>query len=378
MPRGSDDPPMRRTVCSLLLLFTLLLTGCDGFFFKETTSGTGTGTGTSASNFVFVANAGANTVTGLGISTAGALSALSGSPITLSTAPLALAISRDNKYLWIGTVSQIFGYSISSTGTLAALNSGKAIANAFCVDMATSPDGKWLMVLDGSGASIDLFAIATDGTLAPSSGVGFTPTGTVVPRQLRIADSGTFVVAAMGTAGDLVFSFNTTTGAFTQLFQSSLPSLTSVNGIAIDSTGTYLYEARSGSAAGLVVNAIGSNGSLTPTTSTVYATGAQPYAVTLDGTGKYVYVANRTDGNITGYSIGTNAALTAISGSPFSSGVAVTSLGADSTGKWLLAAAYSGAPDLSLYGFDAANAGRLYAVSSSGTGTNASVLALSH
>ncbi|MGI4855254.1 MAG: lactonase family protein [Janthinobacterium lividum] len=355
-----------------------LLTGCSGFFYKETTSSTGTGTGTSASNYAFVANTGANTVAGFGISTAGALAALSGSPISLSTVPLALTVSRDNKYLWVGTVSQIFGYSISSTGTLAALNGGNAIANAFCLDMQTTPDGKWLMVLDGTGVSIDLFAIAADGTLANSSGVGFTPTGTVVPKQLRIANSGAFVVAAMGTAGDLVFAFNTTTGAFTQLSQSSLPSLTSVNAIAIDSAGTYLYEARSGTGAGLVVNAIGSNGSLTPTTSTVYGTGAQPNAVMLDSTGKYVYVANRGDGNITGYSIGTGAALAPISGSPFSSGVAVTSLGVDSSGKWLLAAAYSGAPDLSLYGFDATNAGRLYAVSSVATGTNASIVALSH
>lgn len=370
--------PVRRVLCGFLFLSASLLNGCSGFFFKETTSSTGTGTGISASNYVFVANAGANTVAGLGISTAGALSALSGSPISLNTVPLALTVSRDNKYLWVGTVSQIFGYSISSTGTLAPLNGGSAVANAFCVDMQTSPDGKWLMVLDGTGASIDLFAIATDGTLAPSSGVGFTPTGTVVPKQLAIASSGAFVVAALGTAGDLVFAFNTTTGAFTQLFQSSLPSLTSVNGIAIDSTGTYLYEARSGSGSGLVVNAIGTDGSLTPTTSTVYAAGSQPNAVTLDSTGKYVYVANRADGNITGYSIGTGAALAPISGSPFSSGVAVTSLGVDSSGKWLLAAAFSGAPDLSLYGFDATNVGRLYTVSSAATGTNASILALSH
>ena len=369
---------MRRIPSFLLLTSLLLMTGCDGFFFKDTSTGTSPGTGTTSSNYVFVANAGANTVTGLGISTAGVLAALTGSPINLGTSPLALTVSRTNNFLWVGTVSQIFGYSIATDGTLAALNSGSAIANAFCVDMQTTPDGKWLMVLDGTGASIDLFAINTDGTLSPASGVGFTPTGTVVPKQLRIAPSGGFVVAAMGTAGELVFAFNTTTGAFTQLSQTTPPSLTSDNGIAIDSTGTYLYEARSGGAPGLVVNTIGSNGSLTPTTSNVYPTGTQPYAVTLDSSGKYVYVANRTDNTITGYAIGTNAALTAVSGSPFSAGVAVTSLGVDSTGKWLLAAAYSGAPDLTLYGFDSTNLGRLYTVSSSSTGTNASVLALSY
>jgi 6-phosphogluconolactonase (cycloisomerase 2 family) len=190
-----------RILPSLLLLSSLLpLAGCDGFFFKETN--TGDGTGTSATNYAFVANAGANTVTGLGISTAGALAQLKGSPISLQVVPTALVVSQDNKFVWVGTVSQIFGYSIATDGALATLNSGAALANASCADMQVSPDGKWMMVLDGSGNAIDLFAIATDGTLTPgpNSGIGFTPKGTYVPRQLRIAKSGSFVVAAMGQA----------------------------------------------------------------------------------------------------------------------------------------------------------------------------------
>jgi 6-phosphogluconolactonase (cycloisomerase 2 family) len=367
-----------RILPSFLLLCLLPLSGCNGFFAKDST--TSTDTGTSATNYAFVANTGSNSVAGFGISTTGTLAALSGSPITLGLPPTALTVSRDNKFLWVGTVSAIYGYSIASDGTLAALSSGNAIANAICADMQTSPDGKWLMVLDGSGNSVDLFSINTDGTLTPgpNSGIGFTASGTVVPKQLRIAPSGGYVVAAMGTAGELVFSFNTTTGALALLTQTPPPDTTSDNGIAIDSTSTYLFEARSGSNPGLVVNTVSSNGSLTPTTSTTYAAGVQPYAVVLDNTSKYAYVANRTDGTITGYGIGTNAALTAIAGSPFSSGVAVQSLGADSTGKWLLAASYSGSPDLSLYGFDATNLGRLYSVSSASTGTNAAVLALSH
>ena len=377
-PKWSITIKFMRTMPSLLLLCLLPLSGCSGFFYKDST--TKPGTGTAATNYAFVANAGANTVSGFGISTAGVLAALSGSPLTLQLPPTALVVSRDNKFLWVGTVSAIYGYSIASDGTLTALSSGNAIANAICSDMQVSPDGKWLMVLSGSGDSIALFSVNTDGTLSPgpNSGIGFTARGTVIPRQLRIAPSGAFVVAAMGTAGELVFSFNTTTGALALLTQTLPPDTTSDNGIAIDSTSTYLYEARSGSNPGLVVNTVGSNGNLTPTTTTTYAAGSQPYAVVLDNSNKYAYVANRTDGTISGYSIGTNAALTAIAGSPFSSGVAVQSLGADSTGKWLLAASYNGAPDLSLYGFDATNLGRLYAVSSAATGTNASVLALSH
>ncbi len=369
---------MRRLFAAIVCLpMLLLLSGCGTGFFYKSSSSSG-GSGTSATNYVFVANTGSNTVTGLGISSAGALASLSGSPISLPSAPTALTVSRDNKFLWVGTVSQIFGYSIASDGTIATINGGSALTNAFCVDMQTTPDGKWLMVLDGTGNSIDLFAIASDGTLSAASGAGFTANGTVTPKQLRIANSGSFVVAAMGTAGELVFAFNTSTGAFTELTQTQPPNTTSDNGIAIDKNGSYLYVARSGAAAGLVVMSIASNGNLTPTTATVYPVGTQPTAVTLDSTGSYVYVANTGDGTISGFSIGTNAALTALSSSPFSSGLGVSELGADSSGKWILASALNGSPDLTLYGFDSSNAGRLYTVSSTSTGDTPSSIALSH
>lgn len=372
----------------VLLCASLLLHGCgffskDGggkFFTGDDNSGTSGGTGTAATNYVFVANSGANSVTGLGISSAGKLATLSGSPLNFSNTPTALAVSRDNKYLYVGNSASIFGFSIAADGTLSTLNKGVALGNANCVDMQVSPDGKWLLILDGSGNALDLYSINSDGTLTigTNSGLGFTANGTVVPKQLRIAPGGNFVVAAMGTGGEIVFSFNTSTGVLAYLKQVLPPSLTSDNGIAIDSTGTYLYEARSGNAAGLVVNTVGSDGSLTPTTSAVYPAGGQPYSVVLDNTGAYVYVANRGDGNISGWTIGTNAALTAISGSPFASGGAVTSLGADSTGKYIAAAAYSGSPDVTLYSFDSTTAGKLVSASTSSTGTNASLVALSH
>lgn len=373
-----------RCAAPVLLSTVLLLNGCgSGKFFtpEPGDSGGGGGGNTTGSNYLFVANAGANSVTGFAISSTGTLGTLNGSPINFNFAPTSLTVSRDNKYLWVGTVSQIYGFSIGSGGALTALNKGSAIANAFCVDMQTSPDGKWLMVLDGSGNTIDLFSIGSDGSLSvgPNGGVGFTvPTGTVVPKQLRISPTGSYVIAAMGTAGELYFNFNTTSGLLQYVKQTSPPGTTSDNAIAIDSTGTYVYEVRSGTNPGLVVNTIASDGTLVPTTSKSYSTGTQPYSVVLDNTGKYVYVANRGDNTISGWSIGTGAALTAISGSPFASGVAVTSLGADSTGKYIAAAAYSGSPDVTLYGFDTTTAGALTSVATSATGTNASVVALSH
>lgn len=373
---------------ALVVAGLLLLSGCSGFLHDTTartpgTPGTpGGGTTPSTGSYAFVGNTGSNTVTGLNISTAGMLTGLPGSPISLTLPPTALTVSRTNTFLWVGTVGQIFGYAISPAGAISSLNGGAALANANCVDMQTSPDGKWLMVLDGgllSGTStIDLFAINANGTLSAPTGFLISATGTVVPRALRINPAGTVVAAALGTAGEALFSFNTGTGVLAQMAVTGPPSLTSDNGIAFDGSGTYLYLARSGSGAGLVVTAVGANGALTPTTSTPYPAGMQPYAVALDATGSFAYVANRGDGTITGYAVGANAALGPLAGAAVVSGAGVTQLATDATGKWLLAAAYGGTPDLSLYGYDATTPGKLDLTSSIATGTNAALLAVSH
>ncbi len=329
----------------------------------------------------FVVNTGSHTVAGFGISTAGALTALSGSPLSFTLAPTSAAVSRGNGFLWVGTITQIFGYAISSAGALTALNNGSPLVNANCADMQTTPDGKFLMVLDGSGSAIDLFAINSDGSLAAtgSGGIGFTPSGSSFPHTLRINPAGTVVAAALGTAGELLFTFNSSTATLTQLGQQVLPpNLTSDFANAWDPTGSYLYLARTGTAAGLVVEQVSSNGTLTPTTSAVYPAGSNPYAVTTDVAGKYVYVANHGDNTITAYSVGTNQALTAVSGSPFPSGSGVAALGADASTQFLFAVSPGGSPDLEVYSFDATVGGKLDVATSTSTGTTASFLALSH
>jgi len=388
--RGCLRLSSRQTrVAGLVLLSGMLgLAGCGNFFHDTTTTtppaGGGGGSTPSTVNYAFVGNTGSNTVAGVSISAAGMLTGLPGSPISLNVAPSAIAVSRNNNFLWVGTFSQIFGYAISPTGAITGLNSGAALANVNCIDMQTSPDGKWLMVLDAgllTGAeTIDLFAIGSNGTLTGSGAIQFVPAGTAVPKALRLNPAGTIVAAALGTAGEQIFSFNTGTGVFTQLGPNTQPpSLTSDNGIAWDSTGSYLYVARSGSGAGLVVTTVAASGALAPTTNTPYPAGSQPYSVAIDNTGKYAYVANRGGSNIYGYSIAANAALTALAGFPVASGTGVTQIAADSSGKWILAAAFGGTPDLSLYGFDTTAAGKLNLVSSLSTGgTNASLLALSH
>ncbi len=133
---------------------------------------------------------------------------------------------------------------------------------------------------------------------------------------------------------------------------------TSENGLAIDSTTTHLYIARSGLSGGLAEYTIGTNGALTSVTGSPFAAGAQPLSVALDPTNTYAYVANGTDATISGYTVG-NGVGVPLTGSPYASGASVRALTLDQSGKYLLAVAFAGAPDLTMYSIGATAAGVL-------------------
>jgi 6-phosphogluconolactonase (cycloisomerase 2 family) len=104
-------------------------------------------------------------------------------------------------------------------------------------------------------------------------------------------------------------------------------------------------------------------------TGSPFAAGTQPLGVTLDSTSAYAYVANGSDGTISAYAIG-NGVATPLTGSPYVSGASVKSLALDKTGKYLLAAAFAGTPDLTMYSIGASAAGVLNQTSTAAAGTD--------
>jgi 6-phosphogluconolactonase (cycloisomerase 2 family) len=240
--------------------------------------------------------------------------------------------------------------------------------------LAVSPDGQWLFGLDTTATVLDQFKINTStGALTAQTPTPYSVQNAPVapsPRMVRVAATGNYIFAAVGS-GDVVFTLNTTTGAVTQVQSLALASAqTSDNALAVDSTAAHLYIARSGLNGGLAVYTIGTSGLLTSVSGSPFATGAQPFAVQIDNSGKYVYVANRTDGTISGFSIGTNASLSALTGSPYGSGTGVISLGADKTNTYILAGAFGGQPDLTMYSIDTVNLGKLIQATTTTTGTD--------
>lgn len=349
-----------------------LLTGCAGFFVYPGST-TGSGSGSTSTDYVYVANATTNTVAGFAVGT-DTLTAVSNSPYSLSVTPTALAVNPDNTILYVASSAFIYAYAISSTGSLSLLNNGFYVANANVVSMDISPDGQWLFALDGNGISVDEFQINnTTGVLTQQVGAAYSiTTSVVVPHAIKVAPSGGFVFVALGTAGDLVFTLNESTGVLASS-QQLLPSstTTSDNALAVSSSSNYLYIARSGTNGGLAVYSIASGtGALSSISGSPYSAGTQPYSVAINLAGTAVYVANRGDSSISAYTIGSSGTLTAVSGSPFTAGSAVAALAPDRSGSYLAAIANGGSPDLSLYSFDTTTTGKLDLVNSTTTGTD--------
>ncbi len=185
----------------------LPVVGCSGFFvYPGSTTGGGSTTGT---DFVYVANATTQTLSGFALAS-GALTAVANSPYGLGFQPSSLAINPANTILYVAGNSQIYAYSIGSSGALTTLNNGSPVMIANVVSMDISPDGQWLFALDGNGVSLDEYQInATTGVLTQVSGAAYSVAkAVVVPRAVKVSPNGAFVFAALGTAGDLVFTLN--------------------------------------------------------------------------------------------------------------------------------------------------------------------------
>ncbi len=354
-----------------------LLTGCDNFFVPEKgTGGGGTGgttVGGSGANYAYILNRATNSVSGFLIG-AGTLTATPGSPYALAFAPQGGVVARANNFLYLAAASAIYALPISSDGSLAGSAQAPTVAIASELVLTVSKDGQWLFGLNSQSTTLDEWKInQSTGVLTAMPSAPFTLTDAISsPMMLIVSPASNYIFAALGSGGDHVFTFNTTTGAIASTQHLYLGSAkTSDNSLATDSTGSTLYIARSGLNGGLAFYTIAATtGALNPVSGSPFATGQGTFDVALDASDKYVYAANRSDGTTSAFSIGTGNALTALSGSPFASGTLVTSLVRDRSGKYLLAAAAGGSPDLTMYSFDATVAGKLNVAATAASGTD--------
>lgn len=365
-----------------VLAATMLFSGCKGFWDLPANSGGGGGTGASSGVF-YVANQNTAQVAAFSI-VSGTLTKVSGSPYTLTAAPLSLAIAPNGNFLYVGTAQGIFLYSIGSGGGLTLGNNGGVISSDLATTMQVDTTGSWLVE---SGPDLgQLMAIPINSTTGmPASSIEqqiALPATTV--QQLAIAPDDAHVFVALGAAGTQEISFNASGSApfgSTKNFAVKNSAGAAVS-VAVDSQNRLVYVGETAATAapntgGLRVFTYSTMAEISG--SPFPSGGLGPYSILPLSSGAYVYVANRTvsgtaDGSIAGFAVttsGTTVGLTALS-TTAAAGVNPVDMAADSTKTYLLVVNFGGGPDLQAYTFDATTAGKLdpSASASGATGTD--------
>ena len=361
----------------LVLGAALLLSGCSGFFTNpNTTTTTGTGTSTTG-DYLYAVNNLTNTLSEWVVGS-GALTTISGSPVALATGlnPTSVTVSRANTFVFVGGSDAIEVYSIGSGGALTSVSgAGVVVQNSIFSALDTSPDGNWLLALDSLSDTVRIFGINTStGVLTIGNALtiaGITNAGTITPQALRISANGDYIAVALGAGGVVTFTFTTTTGVITESGTGIYNSAYTYNAVAFDNTSTYLWVAQQGGTTG--TSGIGTytiNTSAVPAgQGSLILSGDSPYALLVDSTNAYVYSANRSTGNVSGYT-DAGGALTQLASSPYLGGILTTALAEDNSHKYIVAAAEGGSSDLTLYSLDAITAGKLDAIGTVASGTD--------
>lgn len=375
---------------------TVLLAGCHNFFIcqKASCPSSGGGGGSTTTDYAYVSNptAGPTDISEYNIGN-GSLTAISGSPFNLNFIPVAMTVSSNDAVLFVassaGTSNPgIYVYSISSTGQLSGPNGGQVQVSGAISSMDVSPDGKFLFSVDTTGTILTEYTIDSSGNLGRAGtfglpGTGCPLSGTVLSQTctVKVAPSGEFVLASLGSAGTAIFPYSSSSGITTTspLVIGSGSTQASPSGdysVALDSHNN-VYIARTNALA--VYQITDSAGDAISRYSAGYATGVTPRSVVLSSGQGYVYTANEGAGTISSYAIESSGTLSQISGSPFTGPTNVSAIGVDKSGTYMLAAGYNGNSGIQL--FTIGNSGGLTLVTSAGTGTSISypvILAMTH
>lgn len=274
--------------------------------------------------------------------------------------------SSQTGYLYVagqGNAS-LAAFSIDvNTGDLSAIGTPAASAAAPSA-MVMTPDGNTLFVANNPGAgtngTISAFSVNADGTVAAAGTpqtAGISPAGLAMDpagKFLFVANQGTFAACSPTSPPDnsvQVFSIQgtTLTAAGTPvgicLPQAGSPSSSNGAGptaLAVTPDSKYLYVANQFNNS-VSVFSIGSDGSLTEafgsaSSSSPFATGVSPSAVTVTPDGAFLYVANFGSNSISEFAIcdasvtscsdpnNPDGSLKQVSGSPISTGIGPVAL----------------------------------------------------
>jgi 6-phosphogluconolactonase len=278
-------------------------------------------------------------------------SPVSGQAFSVISAPESVACSSPfGKFAFVanasGSSDNVWSYSVDpTTGTLTPVTNPLTGSPGFTssgspgsFSVATDPAGKFVYVANLGvyplHGDISAYSVnQANGVLTPVAGVpfsaGFGPSFIVLDPKARFA----YVTNVI--SGDIsAYTIDSGTGALSNILGSPFPF--SVQSLAVEPAGRFLYGTRAGGVEAFEINP--STGGLTRVPGSPFPGDTQSHSVTVDPTGKFVYVANLSN-SVSAYAIdSTTGALNSIAGSPFPGVPGTYSVTVDPSGKFLYVA----------------------------------------
>ncbi|MGC3980521.1 MAG: beta-propeller fold lactonase family protein [Steroidobacteraceae bacterium] len=251
---------------------------------------------TLVGKFLYIPNTDSNNVSGYAINaTNGVLTEITGSPFSAGVGAVLASAEPTNKFLYVSNQG-------STTAT--------ANLSAYAINSVTGV----LTQLSGSP-----FAFSS-----PAPAVGLMNIGPVTFHP-----SGKFGFARNGGSTGQLYgvAIDTVTGAVTQTPGAPITvSSNGLQGVTYSTSGNYLYTHYGVPSGGVALYSVdASSGVLTPIGTGVSTGGSNPAGLTIDPSGKLLFVPNVQSANLAAFTIDVpSGVLTAVAGSPFSTGAGST------------------------------------------------------
>jgi 6-phosphogluconolactonase (cycloisomerase 2 family) len=245
------------------------------------------------------------------------------------------------------SAGNVSAYTIDgSTGALTPVV-GSPFPTLLPESVTVDPTGRFAYVAnffsaDQSAGDVSAYAIdGTTGALTPVVGSPFL-TG-IGSRSVTVDSTGRFAYVTSDDGSVSAFAINGTTGALTAVPGSPFPTGMLPVSVTVDPRSQFAYVANLFSSNVSAYTIDGSTGALTPVAGSPFPVGGFPTSVTVEPRGQFAYVANDNGpslaGNVSAFTInGTTGALTPIAGSPFPAGLRPKSLTVDPSGRFVYVA----------------------------------------
>jgi 6-phosphogluconolactonase (cycloisomerase 2 family) len=279
----------------------------------------------------------------------GVLTQISQSPYAAGNGAESVVVHPSNLIMYVSNAvdNTISLFDLASNGTVSEVTPRTTSGSTPAI-LAMDPGGNYLYEGDWGSNSITVYSINTNGCTAgkvQSSCGTLSQTSTfpigVRPLNLKLNSAGSILYVTGGAQPTgFILAFAVAGGALQSVVGTFSSGGASPYGLTIDPSGKYLYVSNGAPDNSIAEFTIGTGGTLTPIAGSPVgqSNGTNPLSVLVDKSDTYLYVANEGSNNVSAYTLASDGSISPLSTPTFSTGTQPSFLAMDPNGKYLLVA----------------------------------------